>query len=66
MQREIDELIDSYDNGRLTRRQLGQALLSLAVSPTASAQQRAPVLRGLTVEHVQLTVGDLARSRDFM
>jgi catechol 2,3-dioxygenase-like lactoylglutathione lyase family enzyme len=59
----MESLLDEYDHGTLTRRGLMQALLLLAAP--AQARAAAGVLPGRTVNHVQLCVSDLEKSRDF-
>lgn len=62
----IDLLFEQYAVGRLTRRQVVQALVSLAVPASALAQGGpSPLVRGVTVSHVSLAVRDLATSRAF-
>src|SRR5499427_1619749 len=65
----VDSLFDQYERGRMTRRHLVQALAAL-VLPTHSlaqdaARALAPIVRGLSVNHVALTVSDLPRSFAF-
>jgi catechol 2,3-dioxygenase-like lactoylglutathione lyase family enzyme len=58
----ISDLVTGYEHGRLTRRELIQALAMLAaVGTTASA---AP-LRSGSINHVSVLVSDMARSIDF-
>ncbi len=65
----IDSLFDQYDRGRMTRRHLVQALAMLALPTPALAQggarSAAPIVRGLSVNHVALTVSDIERSFAF-
>src|SRR5258708_29956031 len=65
----VDSLFDQYDRGRMTRRHLVQALAAL-VWPTATlgqdgARASGPIVRGLSVNHVALTVSDVPRSFAF-
>jgi catechol 2,3-dioxygenase-like lactoylglutathione lyase family enzyme len=60
----IDSLFDEYDRGRMTRRHLLQALAVLAL-PTPTLAQNAPIVRGLAMNHVSLTVTDVERSFTF-
>ena len=64
----VDSLFDQYDRGRMTRRHLLQALAAL-VLPTSTLAQNTrasrPVVRGLSVNHVGLTVSDVPRSFAF-
>jgi catechol 2,3-dioxygenase-like lactoylglutathione lyase family enzyme len=66
----IDALFDQYERGRMTRRNLVQALAAMFVLPTKMLAQDAappaePIVRGLGVNHVGLTVSDIERSYDF-
>jgi catechol 2,3-dioxygenase-like lactoylglutathione lyase family enzyme len=65
----LDSLFDQYERGRMTRRHLVQALAALVVPTNALAQgagrSPAPIVRGLSVNHVALTVTDVPRSFAF-
>ena len=67
MESMIDSLFDQYERGRLTRRHLVQALAALALPGSALAQGAAPapIVRGLSVNHIALTVSDIQRSFAF-
>jgi catechol 2,3-dioxygenase-like lactoylglutathione lyase family enzyme len=62
----IDSLFDRYERGSITRRHLVQALAALVLPATVLAQDvapaPAPIVRGLGVNHVGLTVNDIERS----
>src|ERR1700722_5722967 len=62
----VDSLFDQYDCGSLTRRHLVRALSALVLPARIPAQDGAPapapIVRGLGVNHVGLTVGDVHRS----
>ena len=64
----IDALFDRYERGSITRRHLVQALAALVLPATVLAQDSvpapapAPIVRGLGVNHVGLTVNDIERS----
>ncbi len=60
----IDSLFDRYERGTMTRRHLVQALAALVLPATVLAQDAAPapIVRGLGVNHVGLTVSDIERS----
>jgi hypothetical protein len=62
----IDSLFDQYERGGMTRRHLVQALAVLVLPERALAQDAAPaptpIVRGLSVNHVALTVSDIQRS----
>src|ERR1700685_37940 len=61
----IDSLCDQYERGGMTRRHLVQALAVLVLPERALAQDAAPaptpIVRGLSVNHVALTVSDMQR-----
>src|SRR5246127_2517824 len=65
----VDSLFDQYDRGRMTRRHLVQALAAVILPTSTLAQERArasgPIVRGLSVNHVSLTVSDVPRSFAF-
>ena len=65
----MDALFDQYERGRMTRRTLVQALAILAMPPKILGQDAtpdsAPIVRGLGVNHVGLTVRDIERSYAF-
>ena len=65
----IDSLFDQYERGGMTRRHLVQALAVLVLPERALAQDVAPaptpIVRGLSVNHVALTVSDIQRSFAF-
>jgi catechol 2,3-dioxygenase-like lactoylglutathione lyase family enzyme len=62
----LDSLFDQYDSGKMTRRHLVQTLAALVLPATALAQDAAPapepIVRGLGVNHIGLTVADIDRS----
>jgi predicted enzyme related to lactoylglutathione lyase len=64
----IDALFDEYEHGGMTRRHLVQALAALFLPTPMLAQvarQATPIVRGLAVNHVSLTVSDVPRSFAF-
>jgi catechol 2,3-dioxygenase-like lactoylglutathione lyase family enzyme len=64
----IDSLFDRYERGGMTRRHLVEALAVLVLPQTALAQAATaptPIVRGLSVNHVALTVSDIPRSFAF-
>src|SRR2546426_12756114 len=65
----VDSLCDQYDRGRMTRRHLVQALAALVLPTPTLAQDGArasgPIVHGLSVNHVALTVSDVSRSFAF-
>src|ERR1700689_1198119 len=62
----LDSLFDQYERGAMTRRHLVQALAALVFPATGLAQDAAPapapIVRGLGVNHIGLTVSDIERS----
>jgi catechol 2,3-dioxygenase-like lactoylglutathione lyase family enzyme len=70
----LDRLLDQYDQGFLSRRQLlkGLALATGGVlaggaglAEAAEAQSSTPLVRGMEINHVHLYVKDIARTVDF-
>lgn len=66
----IDGLLDRYERGRITRRNLVQGLAAIFALPAGLMAQDAapasePIVRGLGVNHVGLTVSDIEKSYDF-
>lgn len=62
MENVISRLLETYEKGKLSRRELVQGLVLLAAgSGTVSAAG----FQGSTINHVSLDVGDLERSTDF-
>ena len=65
----IETLLASYEEGRLTRRQLCQALALVAMpaAPTAHTQARdaGGIMKGRMLHHLNLQVSDVARSQAF-
>jgi len=74
MHREVERLVDLYDRGSLSRRQLLQGLLALSVGPYAASPlagalrehgQTGPLFRTRTLNHVTLYASSIARSKAF-
>jgi catechol 2,3-dioxygenase-like lactoylglutathione lyase family enzyme len=63
MSRTVEALVDGYDAGTLSRRDLVLSLAALAAAGPAAAQSDA--LRARTLNHVSLIVSDLDRSVAF-
>jgi catechol 2,3-dioxygenase-like lactoylglutathione lyase family enzyme len=65
----VESLFDEYERGQMTRRHLVQALVALLVPTHTLAQDAArapaPIVRGLSINHVALTVSDIPRSFAF-
>jgi len=60
----ISELVDRFERGVLTRRQLIQSLSLLMAAPRVDAAQ-ATGLRGTGIDHVSVLVSDMSRSAAF-
>ena len=60
----INDLVDGYERGRVTRRELIQALAMLAAAGAGATASAAP-LRSGSINHVSVLVSDMARSIDF-
>jgi catechol 2,3-dioxygenase-like lactoylglutathione lyase family enzyme len=60
----ISDLVDGYERGRVTRRELIQALAAVAAVGVATAASAAPLKSG-SINHVSVLVTDMARSIDF-
>ncbi|HEY9467394.1 MAG TPA: VOC family protein [Vicinamibacterales bacterium] len=60
----ISALVDGYDRGRVTRRELIQALTMLAAAGAATNASAAPLRTG-SINHVSVLVSDMARSIEF-
>lgn len=65
MRAEIDQAFDDYDRGALSRRGLLAALVGAIGVTRAAKAQDAPTFEALELNHVALSVEDVARSRAF-
>ncbi len=70
MQDAIESIVDGYDRGFLTRRQLigHLAVVAAAMSKTAVGSQETPsksTFKATGLDHIALSVTDVARSRAF-
>jgi len=69
MEKQIEALLNNYEERKLTRRQLVASLLAVsgaaAVTRSAGAQSPAPVAVGRSMNHISLSVSDVNRSADF-
>ncbi len=63
MERVIARILESYEQGRVGRRELIGALAALAAGKVSAAP--ASTFRGLAINHTALRVTDTARTRDF-
>ncbi len=65
----IENLVDRFDQKKMTRRELVASLLAATVvsaaTPALQAQAVAPVAVGRSMNHVSLSVTDVSRSADF-
>jgi catechol 2,3-dioxygenase-like lactoylglutathione lyase family enzyme len=70
MEKVVVELLDQFERGKISRRQLVQSLTvgivaATAASPTlAVAAERSP-FKAIAVNHISFGVADYARTRDF-
>lgn len=66
---EIEHMLESYEDGRMTRRELASRITALvtlmAGAGTTAAAQAAPTFRAVGLNHIALSVTDIPRSRDF-
>ena len=74
MHHDVERLVDLYDRGGLSRRQLLQGLLAFSIgphvanplsSPLRAAGQAAPLFHTRTLNHVTLYASSVARSKAF-
>lgn len=67
MQKIISDLLASFENGSLTRRQLMHGLAVIAAGSGAAYAGQAPAspLKGARIDHVSIQVNDMRRSVDF-
>ena len=64
----VSDLLDRYEGGRLSRRELVAGLSALAAAsaaPPALAQAAPPALTPTGIDHVSILVADLKTSADF-
>jgi len=64
----ISDLLDRYESGRLSRRELVSGLSALAATGAAApalAQQPLPAMKPTGIDHVSILAADLQRSADF-
>ncbi len=64
MKRVISEMLERYEDGRITRRQLIQALGAIATASYA-APLYASTFQGVGLNHIAIRVTNVQRSRDF-
>lgn len=64
MEKIVVELLDDFERGRITRRQLVQSIVLGMMAPAALAEGRGG-FKAISVNHISLQVADYRRSRDF-
>ncbi len=64
MKQMISEMLESYERGRLSRRQLIQCLAAIAAG-TYTASAYASTFQGIGLNHIALRATNVQRSRDF-
>ena len=67
MERILDDLVDRFEHGHLTRREFVHALGAIVAVPGSgsAAVAQGLVIRGTGIDHVSLLVSDLQRSAAF-
>ena len=65
METVISKFVQSYERGKISRRELISGLALLAAAPSPAGAAPASTFKGLGFNHLALNVTDLARSRDF-
>jgi catechol 2,3-dioxygenase-like lactoylglutathione lyase family enzyme len=65
VQHVISDLVSRFEHGRLSRRELIQALTALAASAAAGTTASAASLTAGSINHASVLVSDMARSIDF-
>ncbi len=64
MEQIISRMLDSYEGGAVSRRQLIQGLAAVTLAAQAGSAS-ASTFQGLEINHVALRVSSVTRSRDF-
>lgn len=65
METTISKIVQNYERGKISRRELISGLALLAAAPRPAAAAPASTFKGLGFNHLALDVTDIARSRDF-
>jgi catechol 2,3-dioxygenase-like lactoylglutathione lyase family enzyme len=65
MQQLISNLLDRYERGQLTRRDLIGGIAAFATAAQATPATASSTFHGVDVNHLALKVTDVQRSRDF-
>ena len=63
MQTFLNEMLDDYESGKISRRSLLTGITGMMLAPKACGAS--PEIRAVSLNHVTIRVSDLARSRDF-
>ena len=63
MQQIISRMLESYEHGRLGRRQLIQGLAAITAGSASPASES--TFQGMALNHIAIRVTDVQRSRDF-
>ena len=61
----VEKMLDSYEKGKIGRREFIQCLAVITASPGLLTQPAQTVFQGRTLNHVTLAVANVDRSRDF-
>jgi len=64
MERIITNMLESYERGKVSRRQLIQGLAAIAAAAPAAAAASSP-FKGVGLNHIALRATDVPRARDF-
>src|SRR3977135_3158478 len=65
MESSISDLLNNYEKGSLSRRELVRGLALLAASGTAASAQEDIDFKSAEIDHVSIQVADLQRSVEF-
>lgn len=65
METTISKIVQKYERGKISRRELISGLALLAAAPRPAAAAPASTFKGLGFNHLALDVTDVTRSRDF-
>jgi catechol 2,3-dioxygenase-like lactoylglutathione lyase family enzyme len=61
----VEQLVDGFVAGRLTRRELIASVTALVAGGARSVQAQTPVAKGKTLNHVSLAVSDVEKAAAF-
>ncbi len=70
MEQEVSKILDQYDSGTISRRELvtvlaGAVALGTGEASVAMASDKGPTFEAVGLHHIALSVSDVAQSRDF-